>query len=305
MTPSAYAQEPTPFRGVVSVTATEELLLVPEQIRLQMLVRAESREGSNALKIMQRHKERVTKDLVALGASESSIVFSKSTLTVGIPGVENPEVAQRWLNQQAAQIAQMRNLNPQFRAPPAASNPEDTIRDLPQIFQAMASLSAEWKLDNGLNEAAVLLMTQLRTAIDEKDFKGKKLKEPLDSDEQQMIQPLLTSGAYSISYQQPEMQLIYVSMLTEAKEADALASAFKKAQSQASILANAAGRKIGNIRTISSNANSLSQNYPSPYVTAASGAAQTSPLKNNREIGAENPNALKTVVAINISFELE
>ena len=302
----AIAQEPSQNKSAsVSVSVTHEVALTPEKIRLQMLVRAESREGENAMKVLQKQQERVTKDLIGLGADQSSIEFSKTILSMGTPGVDDPDIARRMIRQQQAQMAQMRNLNPQFRGQLPTLPDEDGVNELPQIFTATSTLIADWKLENGLDDAAILLPTVLRTAIDEKDFKGKKLKETLSSDEQVLAQPLMVSGIYSSTNRQPDLQLVYVAKMSESQEAEALAATYKKAQLQAEMLVKAAGRKLGNLRSISSSTNSVTQNFPPPYGLNVGIQMTTSVRKNVREVGSEDPNGLKQFVVVSVSFDIE
>ena len=303
---SVIAQEHAKDRGAtVSVSATHEIVLVPEKIRLQMLVRAESREGENAMKLLRKHQERLKKDLVGLNAVESSIEFSETSMSVGTPGVDDPEIARRMIRQQAAQLAQMRNLNPQLRGQIQTPTSEDGINDLPQIFAATSVLMAEWKVENGLDDAAILMPIKLKTAIDEKDFKGRKLKEALDPDEQLLVQPLLGSSIYSSSSRQPDFQLVYVGKMSIDQEEVALAEAFKKAQSHAEILAKVAGRKLGGMRSISSNPIALPQNYPQSYALNVSNSIVAFARKNVREVASEDPNGLRQMVAVNVSFDVE
>ena len=297
------AQEPSQNKSAsVSVSVTHEVALTPEKIRLQMLVRAESREGENAMKVLQKQQERVTKDLIGLGADQSSIEFSKTILSMGTPGVDDPDIARRMIRQQQAQ---MRNFNPQFRGQLPTLPDEDGVNELPQIFAATSTLIADWKLENGLDDAAILLPTVLRTAIDEKDFKGKKLKETLSSDEQALAQPLMVSGIYSSTNRQPDLQLVYVAKMSESQEAEALAATYKKAQLQAEMLVKAAGRKLGNLRSISSSTNSVTQNFPPPYGLNVGIQMTTSVRKNVREVGSEDPNGLKQFVVVSVSFDVE
>ena len=220
---SVIAQEHAKDRGAtVSVSATHEIVLVPEKIRLQMLVRAESREGENAMKLLRKHQERLKKDLVGLNAVESSIEFSETSMSVGTPGVDDPEIARRMIRQQAAQLAQMRNLNPQLRGQIQTPTSEDGINDLPQIFAATSVLMAEWKVENGLE-----------------------------------------------------------------------------------ILAKVAGRKLGGMRSISSNPIALPQNYPQSYALNVSNSIVAFARKNVREVASEDPNGLRQMVAVNVSFDVE
>ena len=305
--PFALAQESIQNRfSIVSVSASHEVVLKPEKIRLQMLVRAESREGENAMKLLQKHQERVKKDLVELKAIEASIEFSETVMSVGTPGVDDPEVARKMLRQQAAQMAQMRNLNPQLRGQIATPANEDGTSDLPQIFAATSALIAEWQLENGLDNAAILLPIQLKTAIDEKDFKGKKLKEQLDPDEQLLLQPLLGMAVYSSPNRQPEFHLAYVGKMSPIQEEAALAGAFKKAHGQAAMLAKVAGRNLGAMRSISSTTNSIPQNYAQSYALNANSNPMIAFARRHvGEVGSEDPNGLRQNVVINVSFEVE
>ena len=294
----------------VSVGSAHEVVLAPERIRLQMLVRAESREAENANALLRKHQERVTKELAALGAISSSIEFTAVTVSVGTPGLDDPDIARRMARQQAAQLNQMRNNIPQLRGQIPTPAPEDSSTELPQVYTATSALLAEWHLMNGLDEAAILFPSKLRTAIEEKDFKGKKLKETLDPEEQTLIQSLLGVGVYSNPSRQSELQMMYVGKLSDAQEEEALGIAFKKAQAQAVMLAKASGRKLGAMRSISSNSAALALNLPSAYSLNPYGQSGFNPMasfarKNVREVANEDPSNLKQLVSISVTFDVE
>ena len=294
----------------VSVGYTHEVVLAPERIRLQMLVRAESREAENANSLLRKHQERVTKDLNALGATSSSIEFTAVTVSVGTPGLDDPDIARRMARQQAAQLVQMRNNIPQLRGQIPAPAAEDQSSELPQVFTALSALSAEWQLMSGLDEAAILFPSKLKTTIEEKDFKGKKLKETLDPEEQALIQSLSGIGVFSNPARQPELQMLYVANLSDSQEEEALGVAFKKAQAQANMLAKASGRKLGAMRSISSNSAAHALSLPSAYSISAYGQSSFNPMasfarKNVREVVNEDPSNLKQLVSINVTFDIE
>ena len=297
-THATFGQAPNQSKnGTVSVTETHELILSPEKIRLQMIVRSESRDGDNAMKLLRKQQERVNKELIALGTDQTSIEFSKPILSVGIPGVDDPENALKRARQQAAQ---MRNLNPRGKS---ATPAEEDATELPQIFTASSVLMAEWKLENGLDEDAIMLPSKLRTAIDEKDFKGRKLKEALDPDEQLLLQPLIGSSisSYSSLNRQPEIQLTFVGKMTELQEEEALGAAYMKAKSHAALLAKAAGVRLGNMITISSS----TQNVPSPFGTNPSSTIASLTRRNTREVSTDDPAGLKLIVSVSVSFYVE
>ena len=289
----------------VSVTSAHEVVLVPEKIRLQMLVRAESREAENAIQLLKKHQERVAKELTALGAVSSAIEFTTITISVGTPGLDDPDIARRMARQQAAQMAQMRNNIPQLRGQIPAPATEDQNTELPQIFTATTALSAEWELNTGLDETAILLPSKLKTAIDEKDFKGKRLKETLDPEEQTLIQSLLGVGVYSSTMRQPELLLVYAAKLSAAQEEEAVGIAFKKAQAHAAMLAKASGRKLGMMQSISANWVDYSRNYPAAYGQNMGNPMAALVKRNVHEVSSEDASSLRQTVTLTVTFYLE
>ena len=301
-----FAQEFNPGRiATVSVTSAHEVALAPEKIRLQMLVRAESREAENAVQLLKKQQERVTKELTTLDAISSSIEFTAVTVSVGTPGLEDPDIAKRMVRQQAAQMAQMRNNIPGLRGQIPAAAAEEQNTELPQIFTATTALSAEWSLTSGLDEKAILFPSKLKLVIDEKDFKGKKLKETLDPEELNLIQSLLGVNVYTNSNRQPELQLVYTAKLSDSQEAEALGVAFKKAQAQAEMLAKASGRKLGAMQSISSNWVDLPRNYAQAFTQTSYSPMAALAKRNLREVTSEDPSSLRQSVSVTVSFVLE
>jgi len=299
-------QEPNPGKvAIVSATSAHEVALVPEKLRLQMLVKAESREAEDAIQLLKKQQERVTKELATLGAISTSIEFTTVTITVGTPGLDDPDVARRMARQQAAQMAQMRNNMPaQLRGQVQAPASEQTT-ELPQIFTATTALAAEWQLTSGLDEEAILFPSKLKTAIDEKDFRGKKLKEILEPEEQSVIQSLLGVNIYSTTTRQPELLLVYAAKLSDAQEEEALSIAFKKAQANATMLAKASGRKLGAMQSISSNWADFSRTYPPAYGPNTNNPLAALVKRNVREVANEDPSSLRQTFSVNVTFSLE
>ena len=215
------------------------------------------------------------------------------------------DAARRMARQQAAQIAQMRNNIPQLRGQIPAPATEDQNTELPQIFTATTALSAEWQLSNGLDDAAILFPSKLKTAIDEKDFKGKKLKETLDPEEQTLIQSLLGVGVYSSSTRQPEILLVYAAKLSDAQEEEALSIAFKKAQTHAAMLSKASGRRLGAMQSISANWVDFSRNYPTAYGQNMSNPMAALVKRNVHEVCSEDASSLRQSISVTVSFYLE
>jgi len=292
----AFAQEQALSKGAtVSATANQEVTLIPEKIRMQVAVKAESREAKNALKLLQQHFERVTKNLNQLNAESTSIELSKPIVTLSTLGMDDPEMAKRRVRQQIAMPGRMNR--------PALPS-ESEIDQLPQIFTAASILVAEWKLENGLTNDAILLTTTLRLAIEENDFKGKKLRETPEPEEQAILQAIMGTEYYPNVNRQPEVQILYVAKMTEAQEEEALTIAFKKSQAQAAMLAKATGRKLANMRSISSSFNPIAQGYSSAY-SNLNGITNALSRRNVNEATSEDPNGLKLMLIVIASFEIE
>lgn len=291
----AVAQEQAFGKAAVSATANQEVNLIPEKIRMQVAVKAESREAENALKLLQQHFERITKQLTQLNAESSSIELSKPILTLSTLGMDDPESAKRRVRQQNAMQGRMNR----------PSLPTETeIDQLPQIFTAASILVAEWKLENGLTNEAILLTSTLRLAIDEHDFKGKKLRETPEPEEQAILQSIVGADYFPNNNRMPDVQILYVAKMTEAQEEEAITTAFKKTQSQAAMLAKATGRKLGNLRSVSSNFNPMMPTYTSAY-SNLNGISSALSRRNLNEAINEDPNGLKLLMTVSAAFEIE
>lgn len=281
-----------------------DVTVAPSRLRLQVLVKAEDRDAEGALKLLRKHQARVEPELKALGADPASIVFSYPSITVGIPGVDNPDAARKTIKQQAAQ---MRNMNPQMRGQFPVQAVEDDDQELPSVFTAACTLTAEWPLPKGLDDNAIMLPSTLKSKIDEKDFRGKKLCAELDPTELELIQPLLGANVYYAAQNaSPDVQLSYVAVLSEQEEQEALKSAFAKAKSQAERLAGATGRKLVRLESVSSTVQAVATNTNYPYVMATTSASSMAPPKRiPREVSAEDPNQLARTVTITVTFSCE
>jgi len=293
-------------KPTLTASGSSEVTLVPEKLRLRLPVRIESRDGEMALKRFLDHQKRVTKDLLAMGASEKSIQFAKPRVSVGIPDVADPDLAKKQVRQQAAQ---MRNMNPQMKGqfPTPAVDSIDNL-DLPRVFAAESALTAEWKLANGLDNAATLLPSKIMMAIDEKDIVGKQSTEVLSDEEQKLIQPLLGN---QMNYYQPnqvgDQRLMFVAEMSEGQEQQALAEAVKSARAQASSLAQAAGLRLGNVKSVQRlpfTEHAVSSSVVYAFQSSLNSALLNSP-KNEREIVNADPNALRKMVNVTIVFEID
>lgn len=292
--------------GVISINSSQDVPLEAEKLRLSMLVKAESRDGKLALQSLYSHQNRVKKELESLGAVAGSIEFSKPSILVGVPGIDDLEAAKKRIRQQSAQ---MRNLNAVANAVARGRNAASDIDDdaeLPTVYTATSKVSAEWILSKDEGDANVLLPSTIRTAIDKNDLRGRELKVALSEDEQRVIAPLLGGvNVYSSESRVPDLQITYVGRMSEIQEAEAIGEAFKKAENQAASLAQIMGKRVIGVRNVNMSALQtlgMGRSYeygPNGQLTPSN------PRKDPREAVNEDLNLLRQVIAISLQFETE
>ncbi|MEQ1826124.1 MAG: hypothetical protein ABL921_09260 [Pirellula sp.] len=295
-----WGQDASPMRGTsIAIAGVHEVVLVPDKLRLMLLIKIESRDGKRALQSLTEHQQRVTKELEAMGAVAGSIEMTKPIISVGVPGVDDPEAARKRAKQQAAQL---RNINIRGRA---QADEVDDESELPLVYTASTRLVAEWRLSKEDEESNLLLPIKIRAAIDQNDFKGRKHRVVLNEDEQKLIAPLLGVNIYTSERTIPEVLLFFVGKITETQEEEATKEAFKKAQQQAGTLSRAVGKKVTGIRSATiSPLQSSSVNRTLDY-GSNSQLIQSLLRKDLRESIHEDANLLKQQISVSIQFETE
>jgi hypothetical protein len=289
----------------VTISKLIEMKLETQKLRLFMRLKAESRDGERALKTLITHQERVTAGLIEMGADEKSIAYSAASVTSGTPGVPNPESARKSIRQQAAQ---MRALNPQIRGQLGPVIPEDEDSELPIVFSASCSVTADWAFKDGADNKSILLPSKLRSKIGEMDLQGKELVVVLDPIEQQLIQPLL--GAVNVNVYYPgsaentstDPAFYYVSVMSEEQEEVAIADAFKIVRSKGNALAKAGGGTLGAIRSIST---SIQPTADPISVFQAYPGTTSVPKKAPNELLKTDPNAPSPALMLIVVFDLK
>ncbi len=288
--------------GGISINSSQDVPLEAEKLRLSMLVKAESRDGKLALQSLYAHQNRVKKELEGLGAMANSIEFSKASIIVGVPGVDDIETAKKRIRQQSAQ---MRNLNAVARGRNAVSDIDDEA-EFPTVYTAASKVSAEWILSKNESDSNLLLPSTIRTAIDKNDLRGRELKVALSEDEQKVIAPLLGGvNVYTSESRVPDLQIAYVGRMSESQEVEAINEAFKKAEKQAASLAQIMGKRVIGVRTITmSSLQTLSMGRAYEYGPNGQ-LIPSNPRKDPREAVNEDLNLLKHMISISLQFDTE
>jgi hypothetical protein len=288
--------------GVISLSASQEVPLVPEKLRLLMSFKVESRDGKRALQALYDHQKSVTKTLEDLGAVPASIEFTKPVINMGVPGVDDPEAARKRLRQQSATL---RNINIPGRGRTPANEETDTETELPIVFTAASKVIAEWALTKEAEEANLLLPSTIKTSIEQNDLRGRNLKVVLNEDEQKLIAPLTAINSYSSERVAPDVLMLYVGIVSESQEEMAIKEAYNKATKHAGSLAKVMGKKISAVRSISMspiNPSSVARSFE----YSANGQMVLSHLrKDPRESFSEEASLLKHVLSLSLQFETE
>jgi len=112
--------------------------------------------------------------------------------------------------------------------------------------------------------------------------------------------------SYSIANRVPDVQLVYVGRLSEAQEENAMKEAIQKGQAQAAMLARAMGKRVGGVRTISSNSAWQLPSTMRNYEIGSNGQMVVGNSRRDpRELIHEDASNLILPVAISMQFEME
>lgn len=310
-------QGPVAGPPMLTVSAQESVTLEPVSIQLRVPFRVEGREGEQAITALREHRKSVEKLLSDLGRSDGVYRWTMPILTNTVPFVDNPESARVWMRRQAAQ---MQVNNPQMRGrlrEMLLQEEEELDGDsepLPLIHAASNRLVAEWPITKDTLDSSIEFGAKLRRLSQGKEFRGTKLRVQLSEEELEQIMPLMGASAY-VSNSMPatnvDPQVLYVGVLSEPQEAEALKKCFDKAKGQAERLAQAAGKQLGDVRMISSNIQPLAAASTNNSPTYVNGVLVTTPYavqdaqeKTERRILQANPNDLVVSVIVQVGFEI-
>jgi len=302
---------------LLTVAAQESVTLQPIAIQLRAPFRVEGREGDEAIASLREHRKTVEKLLGELGRTDGNYRWTMPILTNTVPFVDNPESARQWMRRQAAQ---MQVNNPQMRGrlrEMLLQEEEELDGDsepLPFIHAATNRLVAEWPIDEKNLDESTEFGAKLRRLAQSKDFRGTKLRVQLSEEELEQIMPLMGASAYvssSVPSGNQDAQVLYVGVMSEAQEAEALKKCFEKAKGQAQRLAMAAGKQLGEVRMISSSIQPLGASATNTGPTYVNGvlvptpfAVQDAQEKTDRRLLQANPNDLVLSVSVQVGFEI-
>ncbi len=315
---AASATSPTP-QPLLTVTAQESVTLQPVAIQLRTTFRSEDRTAAQAVSKLQTHCTEAQKILVDAAAAanlredQSSFRWNLPVLSQSVPFVENPESARMWLRRQAAQ---MQVNNPQMRGKlremllQEEEELDGESEPLPFVQTATKRLVAEWTINPDQLDAAVEFGAKLKQISQDKNFRGTKLRVQLSEEELEQVMPLMGASAYvssTTNTNASEAQVLYVGALTEEQEAEAMKRAFERAKGQATRLATAAGKQLGEVKmlmtTIQSPMFGNQVVTTNGNVTSSNTALEFQDRAEKRSLHP-NPNELVVSLSVQVGFEI-
>lgn len=272
--------------SVVTVAGTASLQKQPTVLRVSVPVTGEGKDLAEALGKLAKARDDAKAKLTALKPIEGSLVVGESTMA---------DVSQLGMSAQQRQYQMMVNMRRGNQKPAAAP-----------AVTASAMITANFAIPVGSGDEALTkaydLEKQIKTAVTPAATSGEPKK--LTPEEQEMAEELAAAGQGAPKPGEPS--ITYVLTVSDDDAAKLTADALSKAKAQATLLANAAGLKLGGIRNLRSDVNGGSgsddmMNGMSGVFRAAMGVAADA----SREATGTTPGAVSYTVTVSVSYALQ
>jgi len=279
----------------VSASATENVTVKPEKLRLLMLIKAQGSDVKSALASMNEHKEFVKKELEGMKADKDSIVFSpiRASTSDGDASGNSRRMMQMQMSGGRA-------------GKPATPKP------LPTVYAVTCTLKADWPLPVKEGDALALLPVTLKEQIKSRDIAGDKNKPKLGKAEQEQMEEMeaMMSEQYSYGGEQNGQgpSITFIAKVPEDVQKKATAAAFKKAVKEIETASGATGVKLGKLTGVTSA--SVSQDPSEIYAARGYGRSpnvlSSGFLKEEgTNVSDENADELAYVVTVMVSYNIE
>ena len=288
---SVSAQESMLGSTGIMADGTERIELKPEKIRLLMWVKSQGADAKSAVRSLNEHKDRVKKDLIAMKAEESSIVFSTTRVAEGA----------------GEQDANMRQYSQMMRR---SQGDVGKKAEPPVVFTATAAVKAEWKLPVQEGDALALLPVSLTAQIKTRDLAGEKNKPQLDAAQQEQSDEMTTmmEDQFSMSSSSDSEKgpaVTFIASATDDQIQAATKAAFAAAAKKAETLVAATGLKLGKLIAVYNQSNTSPDprvGFYSQYQETVFPNSMTNTDKNI--ISAANTDDLAMSVMVMVRYEL-
>jgi uncharacterized protein YggE len=227
--PAGAQPAPSAPEGTVAGQGMVELKRQSEFLRVQVEILAKGKDLPEALARLKERREAALKRAAGLGAA-------KETMVLGDPTVGQEKTDQQ--KQLEAMVAQRLRL----QGGKAAAK---TKQEVPVVVSAWLRFEVPLKA-SGPDEL-LLASQRLRDQIQEADLAGQKEAQKLSPQEEEILEeaqvPQIPGQEAGPKRGEPTFQ--FITRISEAEVAKALAEAFHKARAEAGQLARAAGMELG------------------------------------------------------------
>ena len=278
----------------ISATGTAQIERLPTTLRLQVDVLSKGPTLKEALANLKTRTEAAKAKVLSLGAQAGSVKVDAPRMSTDKSG------QQRQMEMMIA--ARMRNRGKKGSKPAK-----------PTTVNVSASLTAEWPLTAQDAEQLLIAAHTLQETIKGADLAGKEAAAKLSPEEQEVQEEM---GEAMQSYNSGEDSkpgepvFVFVCPISMAEREKALAEAFKKAQEEATQLARATGRELGELKTVSGSVTSGGEdesgtNYQMMMLMRGRGMAARGKSDDKLEAMNVQPGMVKCTAMISISFGLK
>jgi uncharacterized protein YggE len=293
--PSAYAQYGV-ADGALSGTGTVVIERTPELMRMQVQLLASAPNMKDALAALKKRQDSATAQAVALGAVKDSVKVEPAALVEGTND----------RNRQIQMMMRQRMQAGGARRKPAAKTTEPV--------RLSTTFTAEWPLKAKSHDEMLAEVHDVQQKLRALDLAGAKEATALSAEEQELAEEAEAEvGMYGgdMNEDPNKPRFVFLATVADADYEKALAEAFKKATAQADRLARAAGRQLGELRSVS--AYDQGQSYDDGEMYNRMGSSAYNMLQrlrqkqgNSDELTAAGitPGAVKLNVTLVASYKL-
>lgn len=263
----------------------------PEVLRMHIQFAAKDKELSKALANIEALKTAARAQLGLLGVEESSIEFG------------DPRLGQASTNeQQQMQMMIMQRMRRGTRTSETTSDEDVNVT---------MALKADWKIAGDSISEKLIFVHDLQKRIKEANLAGRKDKEQLSLEEQELMEEMQGMGMYG-DYGQPQQKpgepsYSFVRVVSTDQREGLMKEAFEKAKSDAEQLAKAASVALGDLSSLTYTINQPGdQNNPYfQYAQAFGYPMGPAGEQNKNEATSGSFGELAYAVIVIATFELQ
>lgn len=263
----------------------------PEVLRMHIQFAAKDKELSKALANIEALKTAARAQLGLLGVEESSIEFG------------DPRLGQASTNeQQQMQMMIMQRMRRGTRTSETTSDEDVNVT---------MALKADWKIAGDSISEKLIFVHDLQKRIKEANLAGRKDKEQLSLEEQELMEEMQGMGMYG-DYGQPQQKpgepsYSFVRVVSTDQREGLMKEAFEKAKSDAEQLAKAASVALGDLSSLAYTINQPGdQNNPYfQYAQAFGYPMGPAGEQNKNEATSGSFGELAYAVIVIATFELQ